>query len=109
MVRGENQASWYLFSPLDSVQEIMQRWPALATQLENRGINLPTFVELGPELFQCVLEVGTGVPENGFLVLLKASLGYGDKQSEYFHIVLAFCGKLGNLFPSLFFKKKKVN
>ena len=55
------------------------------------------------------LEVGTRVPENGFLVFLKASLGYGDKQSEYFHVVLVFCGTLGNLFPPLFFKGKKVN
>jgi len=54
------------------------------------------------------LEVGTGGPENGFLVFLKASLGYGDKQSEYFHIVRMFCGKLGNLFPPLFFKEKKL-
>lgn len=31
MVVGENQGSWCLFSALDSVQEIMQKWQGLAT------------------------------------------------------------------------------
>lgn len=52
------------------------------------------------------IDVGTGVPENGFLVFFKALLNYGDKQSGYFHIVLVCGGKLGNLFLIL---KKKVN
>lgn len=51
--------------------------------------------------------MGTEGPENGFLVFFKALLGCGDKEkSEYFHIVLVFGGKLGNLFPPFFFKKK---
>lgn len=49
---GENQGSWYILPLLDSGWEIMQKWQGLATQLANHGINLLTFVELGPELFQ---------------------------------------------------------
>lgn len=58
------------------------------------------------------LEVHSRGPENGFLVLfrfLRFCLVMEIKiQSEYFHIVLGFGGKLGNLFPP-FFKEKKVN
>lgn len=36
-----------------------------------------------------------------FVIFFKALLSYGDKESEYFHIVLVLGGKLGNLF--LFF------
>lgn len=47
--------------------------------------------------------MGTGVPEkNSFSVFFKALLSGGDKQSEYFHVVLVFGGKLGNLFLSFF-------
>lgn len=68
-----------------------------------------TFVELKPDLFQCPLcRCEYRGPENGFLVFFKALLGYEDKEkSKYFHIVLVFGGKLGNMFPPpLFFKKK---
>lgn len=61
-----------------------------------RGINWPTFPELGPMFCFCFclsmsayLETSTGVVERT-LNCFKAFLGCGDKQSEYFRIVLAY-------------------
>lgn len=77
---GENQGSWFLFPAPDSGWGIIQS--GTGSPLANHGINLPTFVELGLELFQYPLVyVGTGVPENGFSVFFKALLSYGDKET----------------------------
>lgn len=100
--RREPGLSWFLSSALDSGWEIIQS--GRGSPLANHGINLPTFVELGLELFQYPLIMwAQECQKMAFLFSLRLCLVMEiKKQSEYFHVVLVFGGKLGNLFLPFF-------
>lgn len=112
---GESQGSWFLFPPLDSGREIIKKWQGLATQVAKHEINFSTFVELWARVISMpsYRSVGMGVPEKkkmAFQFSLRLCLVFGDKETiRIFSHCLVFGGKLGDLFPFFFLRKKLIN